>query len=41
MGAIVNEYTFDECCQLTFAAGNDLAMICHRIDQSGGSTWSY
>jgi len=33
-GAIVNEYTFDEMLQLTFAAGNDLAMICHRIDKA-------
>src|SRR4026208_153003 len=33
MGAIVNEYSFDEMLQLTFAAGNDLAMICHRIDK--------
>src|SRR5258705_3995223 len=34
MGAIVNEYTFDEMLQLTFVAGNDLAMICHRIDKA-------
>src|SRR6266403_4914994 len=34
MGAIVNEYTFDEMLQLTFAAGNDLAMICHGIDKA-------
>src|SRR6266480_124164 len=34
MGAIVNEYSFDEMLQLTFAAGNDLAMICHRIDKA-------
>lgn len=33
MGAIVNEYSFDEMLRLTFAAGNDLAMICHRIDK--------
>jgi beta-N-acetylhexosaminidase len=34
MGAIVNEYSFDEMLRLTFAAGNDLAMICHRIDKA-------
>src|SRR6266550_4083043 len=34
MGAIVNEYSFDEMLQLTVAAGNDLAMICHRIDKA-------
>jgi len=35
MGAILNEYSFDEMLRLTFAAGNDLAMICHRIDKAG------
>src|SRR5213080_500525 len=34
MGAIVNEYSFDEMLRRTFAAGNDLAMICHRIDKA-------
>src|SRR5437763_13656131 len=34
MGAIVNEYGFDEMLRLTFAAGNDLAMVCHRIDKA-------
>jgi len=34
MGAILNEYSFDEMLRLTFAAGNDLAMICHRIDKA-------
>src|SRR5437762_5708332 len=34
MGAIVNEYSFDEMLRLTFAAGNDLAMICHRIEKA-------
>jgi beta-N-acetylhexosaminidase len=34
MGAILNEYGFDEMLRLTFAAGNDLAMICHRIDKA-------
>src|SRR5438045_2955115 len=32
MGAILNEYSFDEMLRLTFAAGNDLAMICRRMD---------
>ena len=35
MGAILNEYSFDEMLRLTFAAGNDLAMICHRTDKAG------
>jgi beta-N-acetylhexosaminidase len=34
MGAILNEYGFTEMLRLTFAAGNDLAMICHRIDKA-------
>jgi beta-N-acetylhexosaminidase len=34
MGAILNEYGFAEMLRLTFAAGNDLAMICHRIDKA-------
>src|SRR5207248_2612180 len=34
MGAIVHEYSFDEMLRLTFAAGNDLAMICHRIEKA-------
>jgi beta-N-acetylhexosaminidase len=33
MGAILNEYTFAEMLRLTFAAGNDLAMICHRVEK--------
>src|ERR1700745_3514319 len=37
MGAIVNEYSFDGMLRLTFAAGNDLAMICHRIDKGEGA----
>ena len=32
MGAILNEYGFEEMIRLVFAAGNDLAMICHRVD---------
>ena len=33
MGAIVNEYNIEEMIRLAFAAGNDLAMVCHRVDQ--------
>ena len=33
MGAILNEYSLEDTLRLTFEAGNDLAMICHRIDQ--------
>src|SRR3954453_7108101 len=31
MGAIVNEYSLEDTIRLTIAAGNDLAMICHRV----------
>jgi beta-N-acetylhexosaminidase len=31
MGAILNEYDLDETIELAFAAGNDLAMMCHRV----------
>ncbi len=31
MGAILNEYDLDETIALAVAAGNDLAMICHRV----------
>src|SRR5438552_8418485 len=30
MGAILNEYSFPDMLRLALAAGNDLAMICHR-----------
>ena len=33
MGAILNEYGLDETIRLVIAAGNDLAMICHRIPE--------
>ena len=33
MGAILNEYSFADMLRLAFHAGNDLAMICHRIDR--------
>lgn len=32
MGAILNHYGFDETIRLAIRAGNDLAMICHRIE---------
>jgi beta-N-acetylhexosaminidase len=31
MGAIMNEYGLEETIRLAIAAGNDLAMICHRV----------
>ncbi|HEV2094976.1 MAG TPA: glycoside hydrolase family 3 N-terminal domain-containing protein [Chthoniobacterales bacterium] len=31
MGAILNEYGLDETVRLAITAGNDLAMICHRV----------
>src|SRR5260370_37370059 len=33
MGAISNEYGLEETIRLAIAAGNDLAMICHRIPE--------
>ena len=35
MGAIYNEYSLEETIRLAIAAGNDLAMICHRVDAIG------
>jgi len=32
MGAILNEYSLEETIRLAIGAGNDWAMICHRID---------
>ncbi len=32
MGAILNEYGLEETIRLAVGAGNDWAMICHRID---------
>jgi beta-N-acetylhexosaminidase len=32
MGAILNHYGFEETMRLGIAAGNDLLMICHRIE---------
>lgn len=31
MGAILHEYGFEETIRLAIGAGNDLAMICHRV----------
>jgi beta-N-acetylhexosaminidase len=31
MGAILNEYNLEDTIRLTIEAGNDLAMICHRL----------
>jgi beta-N-acetylhexosaminidase len=31
MGAILNEYGLNDTIRLAIAAGNDLAMICHRV----------
>ena len=31
MGAILNEYGLEETIRLAIGAGNDLAMICHRV----------
>ena len=33
MGAILNEYGLEQTIHLAIAAGNDLAMICHRIPE--------
>jgi beta-N-acetylhexosaminidase len=33
MGAILNEYSLDETIRLALGAGNDLAMICHRVPE--------
>src|ERR1043166_6024652 len=34
MGAILNGYGLEQTIRLTIGAGNDLAMICHRIPES-------
>ena len=33
MGAILNEYSLEETIRLAVEAGNDLVMICHRVDK--------
>jgi beta-N-acetylhexosaminidase len=35
MGAILNEHGLEETIRLAIGAGNDLAMICHRIPEIG------
>ncbi len=37
MGAILNHYGFDETMRLGIAAGNDLLMICHRIEMAAAA----
>ena len=37
MGAILNEYGLEETIRLAIAAGNDLAMICHRVPSIEGA----
>ncbi len=32
MGAVLNHYGLEETIRLAISAGNDLAMICHRVD---------
>ena len=34
MGAILNEFGFDETIKMAVAAGNDLVMICHRTEMA-------
>lgn len=34
MGAILNHYGFDETMRLGIAAGNDMLMICHRVEMA-------
>ena len=33
MGAILNEHSLEDTIQLAIGAGNDLAMICHRVSE--------
>src|SRR6059036_3122759 len=33
MGAILNGYRLEDTIRLAIAAGNDIAMICHRIPE--------
>jgi beta-N-acetylhexosaminidase len=37
MGAILNHYGFDETMRLGIEAGNDLLMICHRIEMASAA----
>jgi beta-N-acetylhexosaminidase len=34
MGAILNHYGFDETMRLGIEAGNDMLMICHRVEMA-------
>lgn len=34
MGAILNHYGFDETMRMGLAAGNDMLMICHRVEMA-------
>jgi beta-N-acetylhexosaminidase len=34
MGAILNHYGFDETMRMGIASGNDMLMICHRVEQA-------
>ncbi len=37
MGAILNHYGFDETMRLGIEAGNDLLMICHRLEMASAA----
>lgn len=37
MGAILNEYRLDDTIRLAITAGNDMAMICHRVAAIGAA----
>ena len=37
MGAILNHYGFDETMRLGIEAGNDMLMICHRIEMAAAA----
>jgi len=37
MGAILNHYGFDETMRLGIEAGNDMLMICHRIEMAASA----
>ena len=37
MGAILNHYGFDETMRLGIEAGNDLLMICHRVEMAAAA----
>jgi len=37
MGAILNHYGFDETMRLGIEAGNDMLMICHRVEMAAAA----